>query len=104
MSKNDDAKIKLTTTTPKPPPTIAPILINPSTYECKIFDDYQKFTKPTDMIVSTNKSEEFSNLPFRMISKYDSTGMEDNSGSFEIDVRIVASYWLGHSTNRRRPL
>ena len=75
----DDEKIISTTATPKLPRTIEPTLINPSTYECKIFDDYQKFTKPTDMIVSTNKSEEFLNRPFRIISKYDSTVMEETS-------------------------
>ena len=81
MSENDE-KIISTTATPKLPRTIEPTLINSPRYECTIFDDYQKFTKPTDMIVSTEKSEEFLNRPFRIISKYDSTLMEETSVRF----------------------
>ena len=75
-----DEKIRLTTARSKPPTTIKPLLINASTYECTIFDDFQKFTKPSDMIVSTNKSDEFLNRPFRIISKHGSTQMEKTSG------------------------
>ena len=82
LATEADEKIRLTTATPKPPPTIKPTLINPTTYECKIFDDFQKYTKPTDMIISTNRSDEFLNRPFRIISKYDSTQMEKTLGRF----------------------